>query len=190
MTSIQRRRFIRLAAAAAIAPSLVLAAAQAEAGPREAAQLAEDSRVALAHLAQNDEVARAIRDKAVAELVFPRIVKAGLIVGGSTGKGTLFRSGQVEAYYRSVSASIGLQAGAQAFGYALFFMNEEALASLRNADGWELGVGPSLVVVDTGFAARASTATLTQDIYAMIFDQSGLMGGLGVEGSKITRIDP
>ena len=85
---------------------------------------------------------------------------------------------------------MGLQAGAQQFGYALFFMNEKALAQLDKTEGFEVGVGPSVVVMDEGMAKSTTTTTMKDDIYAFIFGQKGLMAGLGIQGNKITRIQP
>ncbi|HZY08548.1 MAG TPA: YSC84-related protein, partial [Ilumatobacteraceae bacterium] len=85
---------------------------------------------------------------------------------------------------------VGLQAGAQTFGYALFFMNANALAQLDKADGFEVGVGPTVVVMDEGKAKTMTTTTAKDDIYAFIFSQKGLMAGLGVQGNKITKITP
>ena len=96
--------------------------------------------------------------------------------------------GRTVGYYNSIAASYGLQAGVQKFGYALFFMNNDALAYLDKSDGWEVGVGPSIVVVDKGVGKSMTSTTLTQDVYAFIFNQKGLMAGLGIQGSKITKI--
>ena len=126
--------------------------------------------------------------KSVGVLVFPRIIKGGLLIGGAYGEGALRQNGKTTGYYNSVAVSYGLQAGAQAFGYALFFMNEKALAYVNESAGWEIGSGPSVVVMDEGMAMKMSTTTLSQDVYAVIFNQAGLMAGLGIEGSKITRI--
>jgi lipid-binding SYLF domain-containing protein len=93
-------------------------------------------------------------------------------------------------YYNTVAASYGLQAGIQKFGYALFFMSDSALQYLDKSDGWEIGVGPSIVIVDAGVAKTLSTTTARKEIYAFIFSQKGLMAGLGLQGSKITRINP
>jgi lipid-binding SYLF domain-containing protein len=76
----------------------------------------------------------------------------------------------------------------QVFGYALFFMNDAALAYLDQSHGWEIGVGPSVVVVDEGMGKAITSTTLTHDVYAFIFDQKGLMAGLGIQGSKITKL--
>jgi lipid-binding SYLF domain-containing protein len=151
-------------------------------------KLDRESAEALRILTKGNEAAKLLAGKARAVLVFPSIVKAGLMFGGQLGDGTLFRGGKAVGHYNSMAASYGLQAGVQVFGYALFFMNEEALKYLDNSDGWELGVGPSLVVVDAGVGKSLTTTTATQDVYAFIFDQKGLMAGLGIQGSKISKL--
>jgi lipid-binding SYLF domain-containing protein len=145
---------------------------------------------ALTTLDKNTPGARALADKAVGVLVFPRIVKGGFIIAGQFGDGALRKNGKTVAYYRSLAASYGFQAGIQAFGYVLFFMDDASLQYLDNSAGWELGTGPSLVVLDAGFGKVLSTTTLQKGVYAFIFDQKGLMGGIGIQGSKITKINP
>jgi lipid-binding SYLF domain-containing protein len=148
-----------------------------------------DANAALKKLYETTPVAKQIGDQAKAILVFPNIVKAGFIVGGQYGEGVLLINGKVVAHYNSVAASYGLQAGVQAFGYALFLMDDKAMQYLGKSDGWELGVGPSIVVVDQGKAKSLTTTTLRDDVYAFIFDQKGLMAGLGLQGSKITKLE-
>lgn len=143
---------------------------------------------ALQMLYRTNPAAKAIGAKARAILVFPNVIKAGFVFGGSYGEGVLRQGAEVIDYYNSVSGSWGLQAGAQSYGYAVFLMNGKALDYLRQSQGWELGVGPTLVVVNEGVAKNISTSTLKDDAYAFIFDQTGLMIGLSIEGSKISRI--
>ena len=150
--------------------------------------LAADSKSALETLYRKNPAARMLRERVRAVLVFPAMLKAGFMFGGQIGNGTLFRGGRADGYYNSVAASYGFQAGLQTFGYALFFMNDAALAYLNESGGFEIGAGPSLVVVDEGMAKTMTTTTLTQDVYAFVFDQHDLMGGMGIQGSKITRI--
>lgn len=69
-------------------------------------------------------------------------------------------------------------------------MDNASLAYLNRSSGWELGTGPSLVVLDKGFGKNVSTTTMQKGVYAFIFNQKGLMGGVGIQGSKITRINP
>jgi lipid-binding SYLF domain-containing protein len=152
-------------------------------------ELDRDARAALQSLTHKNSAARLLAHKATAVLVFPSIVKAGFMFGGQMGEGVLLKNGRPAGYYNSVAASYGLQAGVQWYGYALFFMNNEALGYLDSSGGWEVGVGPSVVVVDEGMGKSITSTTLTQDVYAFIFNQKGLMGGLGVQGSKITRIE-
>jgi lipid-binding SYLF domain-containing protein len=151
-------------------------------------ELSRDGISALQSLYATNPAARRLGEKARAVLVFPNIVKAGFLFGGQIGEGVLLKGGKPVAYYNSVAASYGLQAGVQVFGYALFFMNDGALKYLDSSGGFELGVGPSIVVVDAGVAKSISSTTITQDVYAFIFDQKGLMAGIGIQGSKITRI--
>ena len=153
-----------------------------------AAQLNSDGTAALSRLyAQSDRARRYSRD-ARAILVFPKIVKAGLVIGGQGGEGVLFVRGKPTGYYKIGAASFGLQAGGQSFSYALFLMNDSALNYLRKSDGWAIGSGPSVVVVDKGAAMSTTSTTLAKDVYAFPFGQKGLMAGLGLEGSKISPI--
>ena len=153
--------------------------------------LAADSRAALNDLCRHNPAARRLRASAKGIIVFPNITKGGLMVGGMAGNGSLIRNdGTIRDFYQTAGASYGLQAGIQKFGYALFLMDNSAFANLNRSDGWELGSSPSLVVVDHGMAASLSTTTLNKSTYAFFFNQRGLMGGLGLQGSKITRIHP
>jgi len=102
----------------------------------------------------------------------------------------LRKGGKTVGYYRSLAASVGFQAGAQSYGYVLFFMDDDSLTYLDRSDGWEVGTGPTLVVLDKGFGKNFSTTTLKKGVYAFIFNQKGLMGGVGIQGSKITKINP
>lgn len=123
-------------------------------------------------------------------MIFPTIVKAGLVFGGAYGEGELKQGSLVDGYYNSATASWGLQAGAQSYGYVVFLMNRKAVNYVHRTHGWEIGVGPTVVIVDEGVARNLSTSTLKDDAYAFIFDQKGLMAGVSIEGSKISRIKP
>ena len=155
-----------------------------------AAELNTEAARALALLYRTNPVAEQISRNAKAVLVFPNIVKAGFVFGGSYGEGVLYEGSQVVNYYNSVSGSWGLQIGAQTYGYAVFLMTDAAMSYIGESDGWEIGVGPTVVVVDEGVAKNLSTSTLKDDAYAVIFDQQGLMIGVSIEGTKITRINP
>lgn len=153
-------------------------------------ELDRDGRMALHELYKKNPKAAEIANQATAVLIFPTVVKAGFIFGAQGGDGVLISNGGTIGYYQTTAVSYGLQAGVQKFGYALFFMNHKALSYLRKSDGWEIGVGPSIVIVDAGAAKSLSSTTLQDDIYAFIFSQKGLMAGLGLQGTKITEYTP
>ena len=186
---------LRLLATAAFAVLAPLALTQCATGPTVASadtsQIASDSRAALRDLYRQNPKARELGQRAKGILVFPHIAKGGFIVGGMGGNGALVRNdGSIRDFYQTGGLSYGLQAGVQKYGYALFLMDSEAFANINRADGWEVGSSPSLVIVDEGRAASLSTTTIDSGTYAFFFNQRGLMGGLGLQGSKITRIQP
>lgn len=169
-----------------LAAGLALALLPATAADRSG--LERDARAALAKLTSTVPAAKSLSGTATAVLVFPKITKAGLGVGGQYGDGVLFKGGKAAGYYNTSGASFGLQAGAQQFGYAMFLMNEKVVGALSANEGFEVGVGPSVVVMDEGKAKTLTTTTAKDDIYAFIFGQKGLMAGLGIQGNKITRL--
>jgi lipid-binding SYLF domain-containing protein len=177
------------AAILALMLTLTSALTPAPAFAASAAEIDRDARKGLQDLYAKNPKARELGAKAKGILVFPNIVKAGFMFGAQYGDGALFKGGRVVAYYNTVAASYGFQAGIQVYGYALFFMTDAALKYLDKSEGFELGSAPSLVVLDEGKAGSLSTTTLQNDMYAMFFDQKGLMGGLGLQGTKISRID-
>jgi len=184
------RGFSRMAAIAAIAAGIALAPFAARtASAASGRELQQDGRAALQDLYRSQPSAKLLGSKAKAILVFPSIVKAGFMFGGQIGEGIRLEGGKFKGYYSSVAASYGLQAGIQSFGYALFFMNAKAVRQLDSTNGFEVGVGPSIVIVDEGIGKSITSNTITSDTYAFIFDQRGLMAGLGIQGSKISRID-
>ena len=171
-----------------LAAVLVFTQGKGVARAESAAGIDADVDAALMNLYEQQPAAKILAKKAAAILVFPNIVKAGFIVGGQYGDGALRKKGKTVGYYNSVAASYGLQAGVQSFGYVLFFMTNSAVDYLNRSGGWEIGVGPSIVVVDEGVARSLTSTTLKSDVYAFIFDQKGLMAGIGLQGSKITKI--
>ena len=170
------------------AAALSIGAMSSQANAATAEDLSKDAAQALQILYKSNPVAESIGKKSRAILVFPKIVKAGLVFGGSYGEGVLTKNSQFTGYYNSVSASWGWQAGAESYAYVVFLMSDKAVKYLDTSKGWEIGVGPTVVVVNEGVAKNLSTSTLKNDAYAFIFDQQGLMASLSIEGTKISRI--
>lgn len=155
-----------------------------------AAEIDNGVDAALSKLFNSSHVAKTLAPVAKGILVYPDVLKAGLVLGGQYGEGALRINGKTAGYYNTVAASYGLQAGVQSFGYAMYFMNNEALEYVNSTDGWEVGFGPNIVIVDEGAHGSLTTTSAKDDIYVFFFDQKGLMAGLGIQGSKINKITP
>jgi lipid-binding SYLF domain-containing protein len=184
MTNIRTILLATALATASLAPAAVLNCASAA----SASDLDRDSDMALQNLYRTHPFAEQLSKHARAILIFPNIVKAGLIFGGAYGEGELSQGSHVDGYYNSVTGSWGLQAGAQSYGYVVFLMSKKAVRYVHQTHGWEVGVGPTVVIVDEGMAKNLSTSTLKDDAYAFIFNQQGLMAGISLEGTKISHI--
>lgn len=180
---LDRRTALALVAAAALARPGVAAAAKA-------GELAQEGRLALDNLFAVRPESRAWAKSAKAIMVFPRITKAAILVGGQGGDGVLFVKNQPIAFYRIAAGSFGLQLGAQKFSYAMFMMTQKAVDYAKESEGWAFGSGPSIALIDEGAAKNLNTTTMREDIYAVAWGQEGLMAGVDLEGSKITKIHP
>ena len=182
-----RRMLLKCALPLAVAAATGLTAQPALADTTS--DLEARARRALNALTAEVPAARELAKEAKAILVFPRVTRVGLVFGGQHGEGVLFRDGHAADYYYSIlGASWGLQAGAQQFGYVMFLMTDAAIDSLSSASGMEIGVGPTVVVVDRGAAATFSTSNARGDIYAFVFSQRGLMAGIGLQGNRIAKV--
>lgn len=181
-----RRNFhrIMLTTAALLSVATVNLTAQAA----TAQDLNQDAAQALQALCSEHPEAEQLAKDAKAMLIFPKIIKAGLMVCGSYGEGVMTRNGSFVGHYNSVSNSWGWEAGVDSYGYIVFLMDDKAVDYLAKNKGWEFGVGPNAVVVDGGIAQNLSTSTLQHDAYAYIFDQRGMMTSLNIEGTKVSPI--
>ena len=160
-------RTILLATALATASAIPMAAFSA-ASAATADDLNRDSDMALQNLYRTHPFAEELSKHARAILIFPNIVKAGLVFGGAYGEGELKQGSRIDGFYKSVTASWGFQAGAQSYGYVVFLMSNKAVRYIHQTHGWEVGVGPTVVIVDEGVAKNLSTSTLKDDAYAFI----------------------
>ena len=185
-----RRIFLANGLIAATVIPIPLMACASTIAASTAEDLNKDADQAVQMLYRTNLVAADIGRQASAMLVFPKIIKAGFGFGGSYGKGVLKQGPRVIDYYNSYSVSWGLQIGGQSFGYIVFLMNQEAVDFVNESDGWEIGVGPTVALVEAGAAKNLSTSTLKDDAYAFIFGQEGLMAGVSIEGTKISKITP
>lgn len=186
MKAITRLSILSILALAASAMTLL----PTRAGAASAYDIDSASRSALRSLLANNSKANDLAGRSVAILVFPSIKKAGFIVAVQRGVGALIRGSRTLGYFETIGGSYGFQAGIQAYGYALFFLDRQSLQYLSSSSGWNVGGAPSLVIGNTGASGSLGTLNLKKGIVAIFFNQRGLMGGLGLQGSKITQYYP
>lgn len=127
--------------------------------------------------------------KSAGVLVFPRVLAAGLVVGGEYGKGVLRSGGQTVDYYSVASLSVGFQAGAQSKAVVLLFMTREALDKFRNSKGWTAGVDGSVALLKVGANGEIDTTTANNPVQALVLTNAGLMANLNLEGTKISKLE-
>ncbi|MFL5336735.1 MAG: YSC84-related protein [Geminicoccaceae bacterium] len=182
-----RRRRLLVASVLAALASQTAAAGTATAAT--APEIGRDADTALERLYAENPAARALGEKAVGILIFPKVVNGGFGIGGEYGEGILRKAGQPAGYYNLISASFGFQIGAQAYSEVLFFMSEEALGWLDRTYGLELGVDGSVALAGSGAGGELDSASVANPIVAFVFGQQGLMANATIEGSKISRIE-
>jgi lipid-binding SYLF domain-containing protein len=144
---------------------------------------------ALSSFYAESQAGKRLAERAAGMLVFPRVVKAGIGIGGEYGEGVLIVGGSKVAYYNTAGASIGFQLGAQVKSQIIMFMTEDALDEFRSSDGWEAGVDGSVALVEFGTGGEISSNSAQAPIIGFIFSNKGLMYNLTFEGSKMTKIN-
>jgi lipid-binding SYLF domain-containing protein len=128
-------------------------------------------------------------EQAAGYLIFPRVIKVGIGVGGETGEGALRVGGKTVSYYRTTSGSIGFQLGAQAKSIVIAFMTKEALDKFQNSEGWKVGVDGSVALIDLGAGKTIDSTNIKDPVVGFIFGSKGLMYNLTLEGSKFSKLD-
>jgi lipid-binding SYLF domain-containing protein len=143
---------------------------------------------ALANLFRQDPGAQQLVNRARGVLVFPSVLEAGFVVGAWRGDGALRKGGKTVSYHRTTGGSFGLQAGAQSTAVFLLFMTDDALAAFEASRGWTAGVDASVTLMTVGANAQLTSATSQQPIIGYVLSNQGIMAGVTVDGSRITRL--
>jgi lipid-binding SYLF domain-containing protein len=144
---------------------------------------------ALAQLYAQDPASRELVAKSRAVLVFPSIVTAGFVIGGSYGEGALRVAGRSERYYKTAAGSVGLLAGGESKAMYLLFMTDEALNKFKASNGWTVGADASVAMMRTGATAAVDSASAQQAVIGYVLVKGGLMANLSLEGTKITPLE-
>ena len=168
------------------APVGILSAQPAQAA--SGSKISANVQVSLNDLRREVPDSQEVLSKAKGILVFPKVYQAGFVFGGKFGEGALLVGGKTVDYYNVASGSWGLQIGAQRKGLIICFMNDDALSQFRNSGGWEIGPNAGVTVVNVGAEGKLDLTALNQPILAFVVGQKGLMGGITLEGTKVTKI--
>lgn len=148
-----------------------------------------DARVnaALDRLHKEVKGSESVTGKAAGVLVFPGVIKAGFVIAGEGGQGALRVGGKTQGYYNILTGSVGLQAGAQKRDIIMAFMDKESLKKFEDSDGWKVGADGSVALINVGAGATVDITKIKEPVVAFVVGQSGLMAGVSLDGSKITR---
>jgi lipid-binding SYLF domain-containing protein len=184
----ERRKLMMAAALAALAGCTTNQGATPTAADRRAT-LDREVATAMETLYSNVKGSRELAGKARGILVFPRVYAAGLGIGGEYGEGVLKVGGNTSGYYKTTSVSFGFQAGAQSKALVLMFMTQDALDKFRNSSGWTAGADATVALVKAGANGTIDTTTANSAVAAFALANAGLMAGVTIDGSKVSKLD-
>jgi lipid-binding SYLF domain-containing protein len=172
--------------------ALAFAAATTSVGSFAASGTQIDTRVSetLLHFNTINPENKTLGDKAAGVLVFPRVTKGGVGVGGEFGEGALQVNGKTVGYYSVGAASIGLTLGLAKHSEVIMFMTQDALDKFTSSAGWSIGADAGITLVSGGASGSYNTQTQQKPILGFVFDEKGLIADLSFEGSKISKINP
>ena len=188
-----RRRWLMLTASLAAATAAGCTTTNQQRGDGSPAarrrSINSASTAALSRLYEQVPGSREMVRQAHGVLIFPGVVSAGLVVGGSYGEGELRVGDRVDGYYSTASGSVGWQAGADSRAIFLLFMSDAALKRFRESKGWTAGADANVSMAKSGASASIDTNTARQEVVGYALTNAGLMANLTIDGTKITRLD-
>jgi SH3 domain-containing YSC84-like protein 1 len=143
-----------------------------------------------------DDIPQGLLDKAECIIVFPSVLKAAFIVGGSYGRGAMVcRTGEhfagawgAPAMYALEGASVGFQLGGQATDLVLLVMNNKGASSILSSKV-KLGVDASAAAGPKGRDASADTDAYMRAEILSYSRSRGLFAGISLEGSTLRPDD-
>jgi len=127
--------------------------------------------------------------KARGVLVFPRVLEGAFGIGASGGDGALRIDGATKGFYNTRSVSFGFQAGGQSTAHIYLFMTQEALDRFLSGNTWTAGADASVSMIRAGANATIDTASVSNSVNAFVLTNSGLFGGVNLNGARIAKID-
>lgn len=143
-------------------------------------ELAEKVNEAKATLLEKDEGMEELLKKAAGYAIFPSVAKGGLGVGAATGKGQVFKKGDLIGEARLTQVSVGFQAGGQAYSEFILFEDSTSLDNFCKGN-FEFSAQVSAVAVTAGVSADAK---YEKGVMVLTIAKGGLMYEASVGGQK------
>jgi lipid-binding SYLF domain-containing protein len=193
----QRRQFMLTTTAALAAGGLALtgcttttetSASKEASNTQKRQQIDAGIDTTLSRLYTTVNGARELVSKSRGQLIFPSVIAAGFVLGGQYGEGALRVGGRTTGYYNTVGGSFGLQAGAQSKALIFLFMTQDSLDKFRNSEGWAVGADATVALLKVGANGQIDTTTATAPVEAFVLTNAGIMAGVSLEGTKISRL--
>jgi hypothetical protein len=111
-----------------------------------------------------------------------------LLGGGQYGEGALRVGGRTVGFYSTAAGSFGLQIGAQSKALVFLFMTQESLDEFLSSQGWAVGANATVAVLKVGANGAIDSSTATSPVQAFVLTNAGLMAGISLEGTKVSRL--
>ncbi|MEO9102577.1 MAG: YSC84-related protein [Burkholderiales bacterium] len=186
-----KRKFLLAAGCAALLLGACTTTTNSASGSPAAQRQSIDAAVnnAMSKLYAQVPEARTLVGQSKGVLVFPTVVSAGFVVGGSYGQGALRQGSSTTGYYSTAAGSVGLLAGADSKAVYVLFMTQEALDKFKASKGWTAGADANVSVINVGANAMIDTQTMRQPVVGFVLTNGGLMANLSLDGTKVTKLD-
>ena len=129
------------------------------------------------------------RERSIAQVVFPRIAKAGVIIGGNYGEGYLIRNNRIVGLVDVAGANVGFQAGIQNYSQVTYIFSEGAYSNLVNNGNLSLSGTLSYGRQGKIENTAITTENLGESLRTLVFNETGTVFGASVEGLYYTYRD-
>lgn len=144
--------------------------------------LRADADAALSKARKSDPSLGTLIDNSLAVAVFPTVGKGGLIVGGAYGRGILYEHGAMTGYSDITQATVGLQAGGQAYTEIVVFNRQDAIDHFKSGK-LTFDAQATAVAIKSGAGANANFAN---GVAIFTMNESGLMAEASIGGQQFT----
>lgn len=136
----------------------------------------------LAEANRRNSFVYAISKQSVAQVVFPKIVKAGILIGANYGEGFLIRDGEVVALIDLAGGNLGFQAGAQTYSQITYILSEERYLEFTRYNRLSLNSSITTSISGQIHNSILSTDAIRGDLYTIPFNETGTIFGASLEG--------